>query len=94
MFGVASEAGNDCAQIRRSGNFLGRAEVVPEAGLEPAQPQWPGDFKSPVSTNFTTRAEAAQNTMKSERVNTFVASLSDLTHPNTATCTQKAIELA
>jgi len=32
--------------------------------------------------------------MKSERVNTFVASLSDLTHPNTATCTQKAIELA
>jgi hypothetical protein len=29
---------------------------VPEAGLEPAQPQWPGDFKSPVSTNFTTRA--------------------------------------
>jgi len=32
--------------------------------------------------------------MKSERVNTFVASLSDLTPPNTATCTQKAIELA
>ena len=86
MFGVASEAGNDCAQNRRSGNFLGRAEVVPEAGLEPAQPQWPGDFKSPVSTNFTTRAEAAQNTMKSGRVNTSVASLSDLTHPNTAMC--------
>ena len=31
--------------------------MVPGAGLEPARPQWPGDFKSPVSTNFTTRAE-------------------------------------
>ena len=30
--------------------------MVPGAGLEPARPQWPGDFKSPVSTNFTTRA--------------------------------------
>ena len=29
--------------------------MVPGAGLEPARPQWPGDFKSPVSTNFTTR---------------------------------------
>ena len=64
-------------------------EMVPEAGLEPAQPQWPGDFKSPVSTNFTTRAEAAQNTMKSERVNTFVASLSDITHPGTTMCAHK-----
>ena len=32
--------------------------LVPGAGLEPARPQWPGDFKSPVSTNFTTRAES------------------------------------
>jgi hypothetical protein len=30
--------------------------LVPGAGIEPARPQWPGDFKSPVSTNFTTRA--------------------------------------
>ena len=30
--------------------------VVPGAGLEPARPQRSGDFKSPVSTNFTTRA--------------------------------------
>ena len=33
-------------------------KLVPGAGLEPARPQWPGDFKSPVSTNFTTRAES------------------------------------
>ncbi len=31
--------------------------VVPEAGVEPAQPQWPRDFKSLVSTYFTTRAQ-------------------------------------
>ena len=29
---------------------------VLEAGLEPAQPQWPRDFKSRVSTDSTTRA--------------------------------------
>ena len=29
---------------------------VPGAGLEPARPQWPLDFKSNVSTNSTTRA--------------------------------------
>ncbi len=29
---------------------------VLEAGLEPARPQWPQDFKSCVSTNSTTRA--------------------------------------
>ena len=34
-------------------------KLVPGAGLEPARPQWPGDFKSPVSTNFTTRAGRA-----------------------------------
>ena len=33
--------------------------MVPGAGLEPARPQRSGDFKSPVSTNFTTRAEGA-----------------------------------
>ena len=32
--------------------------MVPGAGLEPAQPKRPGDFKSPVSTNFTTRAKS------------------------------------
>ena len=30
--------------------------LVPGAGLEPAQPQWPQDFKSCVSTNSTIRA--------------------------------------
>ena len=29
---------------------------VPGAGLEPAQPQWPKDFKSFVSTDSTIRA--------------------------------------
>ncbi len=32
---------------------------VPGAGLEPARPQWPQDFKSCVSTNSTTRANSA-----------------------------------
>ncbi len=31
--------------------------LVPGAGIEPARPQWPQDFKSCVSTNSTTRAE-------------------------------------
>ena len=30
--------------------------IVLEAGLEPAQPQWPRDFKSLVSTDSTIRA--------------------------------------
>ena len=30
--------------------------MVLEAGLEPAQPQWPRDFKSLVSTDSTIRA--------------------------------------
>ena len=30
--------------------------IVLEAGLEPAQPQWPQDFKSCVSTDSTIRA--------------------------------------
>ncbi len=32
------------------------AFIVLEAGLEPAQPQWPRDFKSLVSTDSTIRA--------------------------------------
>jgi hypothetical protein len=36
---------------------ISKKTVVPEAGLEPARTQCPGDFKSPVSTNFTTRAQ-------------------------------------
>ncbi len=31
--------------------------LVPGAGIEPAQPQWPRDFKSLVSTCFTIRAQ-------------------------------------
>ncbi len=30
--------------------------MVPGAGIEPARPQWPRDFKSLVSTSFTIRA--------------------------------------
>ena len=36
--------------------------VVPETGLEPVQTQCPRDFKSLVSTNFTTRASLANQT--------------------------------
>lgn len=32
--------------------------MVPRAGLEPARAIRPGDFKSPVSTDFTTQARA------------------------------------
>jgi hypothetical protein len=31
-------------------------DMVPEAGIEPARPQWPADFKSAASTNSATRA--------------------------------------
>ena len=31
-------------------------KLVPRAGIEPARPQWPQDFKSCVSTSSTTRA--------------------------------------
>ena len=45
---------------RKNGNALQsddyKAFFVLEAGLEPAQPQWPRDFKSLVSTNSTIRA--------------------------------------
>ncbi len=33
-----------------------KAILVPGAGIEPARPQWPQDFKSCVSTSSTTRA--------------------------------------
>lgn len=33
-----------------------RTKLVPEAGIEPARPQWPADFKSAASTNSATRA--------------------------------------
>ncbi len=35
--------------------------IVPQAGLEPARPQWSRDFKSRVSTNSTTRANLNKN---------------------------------
>ena len=34
-----------------------KAFKVPGAGIEPARPQWPQDFKSCVSTNSTIRAD-------------------------------------
>ena len=34
--------------------------LVLEAGLEPAQPQWPRDFKSLVSTDSTIRASSME----------------------------------
>ncbi len=49
MFNTGIQKKNPC--IGRQGS-----EDVPEAGVEPARPQWPKDFKSFVSTNSTTRA--------------------------------------
>ena len=37
---------------------------VLEAGLEPAQPQWPRDFKSLVSTDSTIRASSTRESGK------------------------------
>lgn len=42
-----------CRPIHKAAIYL---KVVPETGLEPVQTQCPRDFKSLVSTNFTTRA--------------------------------------
>ena len=39
-----------------------RVFLVLEAGLEPAQPQWPRDFKSLVSTDSTIRAALERKT--------------------------------
>lgn len=33
--------------------------MVPEAGVEPAQSQGPGDFESPAYTSFTTPAQGS-----------------------------------
>ena len=38
--------------------------LVPGAGIEPAQPQWPRDFKSLVSTSFTIRATPYSNRLR------------------------------
>ena len=40
---------------------------VLEAGLEPAQPQWPQDFKSCVSTDSTTRASSCERAKNGTR---------------------------
>ncbi len=42
------------------------AFFVPEAGLEPARPQWPLDFKSNVSTNSTTQAFVSKKKSRPE----------------------------
>lgn len=42
-------------------------KTVPEAGLEPARPQWPRDFKSLVSTSSTTRADVQKKSLTNER---------------------------
>lgn len=41
--------------------FFNKEDFVLEAGLEPARPRWPQDFKSGVSTNSTTRAFTQKN---------------------------------
>ena len=41
--------------------------MVPGAGLEPARSITPRDFKSLVSTNFTTRAQAARKKISLKR---------------------------
>ncbi len=45
-------------KIKTGDNLTTISRLVLEAGLEPARPQWPLDFKSNVSTNSTTRALA------------------------------------
>ncbi len=35
---------------KRKGTRVGVPFLLPKTGLEPVRPQWPGDFKSPVST--------------------------------------------
>ena len=42
------------ASHQLTGSYI--SYIVLEAGLEPAQPQWPRDFKSLVSTDSTIRA--------------------------------------
>ena len=51
---TAAEKRGDKKELAIDANSL-KFRVL-EAGLEPAQPQWPRDFKSRVSTDSTTRA--------------------------------------
>lgn len=41
--------------------------IVLEAGIEPARPQWPQDFKSCVSTDSTTRASSCERAKNGTR---------------------------
>ena len=41
--------------------------MVLEAGIEPARPQWPQDFKSCVSTDSTTRASSVERAKNGTR---------------------------
>ena len=45
---------------------------VPGAGLEPARPQWPLDFKSNVSTSSTTRATFQKNISLVQEISDFL----------------------
>ena len=52
----------------KSGVLKGKLIIsVLEAGLEPAQPQWPQDFKSCVSTDSTTRASSCERAKNGTR---------------------------
>ena len=61
--------------------------MVPGAGLEPARPQWPGDFKSPVSTNFTTRAKTEGEEARRITRETVIQSSELPSHQPDLTCT-------
>ncbi len=52
-----------------------KLKFVPGAGLEPARPQRPQDFKSCVSTNSTIRAEIQKNKELSNKSIYFYAGL-------------------
>ena len=45
--------------------------LVPGAGIEPAQPQWPQDFKSCVSTNSTIRAQNEKKSFDKKKAEYF-----------------------
>ena len=51
-------------EIKKGDDLQKISPFVLEAGLEPARPQWPLDFKSNVSTNSTTRAGLKQKRAK------------------------------
>ena len=52
-----------------------RILLVLEAGLEPAQPQWPRDFKSLVSTDSTIRAALKERKTRLELATLTLARL-------------------